>query len=167
MFLEKWGESRSVVSDSLRHHRVQSMEFSRPEYWSGLLFPSPGDVPNWGIEPRSPALQADSLPAEWQPTPVFLPGKFHGLRSLAGCSLWGHKELDTTEWITLLFHFSGHSLEIQWRGKDQRERDRDGCYHRVLVVAGGCLDWSRLMAMEREWWSYWDLVTESMWSVGK
>ena len=32
----------------------------------------------------------------WQPTPVFLPGKSHGQRSLAGYSLWGHKELDTT-----------------------------------------------------------------------
>ena len=40
------------------------MEFSRPEYQSGQPFPSPGDVPNPGIEPRSPALQADSLPAE-------------------------------------------------------------------------------------------------------
>ena len=43
---------------------VQSMEFSRPAYWSGLPFPSPGDLPNPGIEPRSPALQEDSLPAE-------------------------------------------------------------------------------------------------------
>ena len=40
------------------------MEFSRPEYWSGLPFPSPGDLSNPGIEPRSPAFQADSLPAE-------------------------------------------------------------------------------------------------------
>ena len=40
------------------------MEFSRPEYWSGQLFPSPGDLPNPGIEPRSLTLQADSLPAE-------------------------------------------------------------------------------------------------------
>ena len=40
------------------------MEFSRPEYWSGLLFPSPGDLPNPGIEPRSLALQTDSLPPE-------------------------------------------------------------------------------------------------------
>ena len=38
-----------------------SMGFSRREYWSGLLFPSPGDLPDPGIEPRSPALQADSL----------------------------------------------------------------------------------------------------------
>ena len=36
-----------------------SMEFSRPEYWSGLPFPSPGDLPNPGIEPKSPAFQVD------------------------------------------------------------------------------------------------------------
>ena len=40
------------------------MEFSRQEYWSGLLFPSPGDLPHPGIEPGSPALQANSLPSE-------------------------------------------------------------------------------------------------------
>ena len=40
---------------------------------------------------------------KWQPTPVFLPGKSHGQRSLVGYSLWGHKELDTTEWLTLFF----------------------------------------------------------------
>ena len=37
-----------------------SMGFSRQEYWSGLPFPSPGDIPDIGIEPMSPALQADS-----------------------------------------------------------------------------------------------------------
>ena len=41
-----------------------SMEFSRQEYWSGLPFPTPGDLPDPGIEPGSPTLQADSLPAE-------------------------------------------------------------------------------------------------------
>ena len=41
-----------------------SMGFSRQEYWSGLPFPSPRDLPNPGIEPRSPALQADSLLTE-------------------------------------------------------------------------------------------------------
>ena len=40
------------------------MGFSRPEYWSGLPFPSPGDLPDPGIEPGSPALQADALPSE-------------------------------------------------------------------------------------------------------
>ena len=43
---------------------VQPMEFSRLEYWSEPHFPSPGDLPNPGIQPKSPALQADSLPAE-------------------------------------------------------------------------------------------------------
>ena len=41
-----------------------SMGFSRQEYWSGLPFPSPGDVPDPGIEPGSPTLQADALPSE-------------------------------------------------------------------------------------------------------
>ena len=40
---------------------IQSMEFSRPEYWSGYPFPFPGDLPNPGIKPRSPALQVDSF----------------------------------------------------------------------------------------------------------
>ena len=43
---------------------IQSMEFSRPEYWSGWPLPSPGDLPNPGIKPRSPALLEDSLPTE-------------------------------------------------------------------------------------------------------
>ena len=38
---------------------------------------------------------------KWQPTPVFLPGKSHGRRSLVGYSLWGHKKSDTTEWLSL------------------------------------------------------------------
>ena len=41
-----------------------SMGFFRQEYWSGLPFPSPGDLPNPGIDPGSPALQADALPSE-------------------------------------------------------------------------------------------------------
>ena len=40
------------------------MGFSRQEYWSGLPFPSPGDLPDPGIEPRSPALEADTLTSE-------------------------------------------------------------------------------------------------------
>ena len=41
-----------------------SMEFSRQEYWSGLAFPSPGDLRDPGIKPGSPTLQADALPSE-------------------------------------------------------------------------------------------------------
>ena len=61
--------SRSVLSDSVPlwtviHQAPLFVEFSRQEYYSGLPFPSPGDLPDAGIEPRSPALQVDSLPAE-------------------------------------------------------------------------------------------------------
>ena len=52
------------MSDSEAPWTIEPMEFSRPEYWSRWPFPSAGDLPNPGIEPRSPALQADSLPAE-------------------------------------------------------------------------------------------------------
>ena len=45
------------------------MEFSSPDYWSGWPFPSPGDLPDPGIKPKSPALQEDSLPAEPQGKP--------------------------------------------------------------------------------------------------
>ena len=63
-----------VLSDSFEtprtvaHQTPLSLESSRQEYWSKLPFPSPGDLPDPGIEPRFPTLQADSLPSE-------LPGK--------------------------------------------------------------------------------------------
>ena len=46
---------------TVAHQAPPSMGFSRQEYWSGLPFPSPGDLPDPGIEPRSPTLQADAL----------------------------------------------------------------------------------------------------------
>ena len=66
---------RSVTSDSLRHHGTVAHQAFLPigifqaRIWSWLPCPSPGDVPNPGIEPRSPSSQADSLPSE-------PPGKF-------------------------------------------------------------------------------------------
>ena len=49
---------------TVAHQAPQSMEFSRQEYWSGLPFPSPEDLPNPGIELGSPILQADALTYE-------------------------------------------------------------------------------------------------------
>ena len=69
--------SRSVVFDSLQPHGLYiarqaplSMGFSRQEYWSGLPVPSPGDLPDPGIELRSPTLQEDSLPSEPPGKPI-------------------------------------------------------------------------------------------------
>jgi len=56
-----------VAPWTVAHQSPLSLEFPREEYWIGLPFPSPGDLPHPGIElafPVSPALQADSLPAE-------------------------------------------------------------------------------------------------------
>ena len=124
------------------------MEFPRQEYWSGLPFPSPEDLPNSGIKSVFPTLtsgffiteppreaqfacllfpisiltytETDKIipvfqrqiwmpfyentfivwRREWQPTSPFLPGEFHGQRSLAGYSSWGHKESDMPEHLS-------------------------------------------------------------------
>ena len=54
---------------TVAHQGALSMEFSRQEYWCGLPCPSPGDLPNPGIKPMSPVLQADSLPLSHQGSP--------------------------------------------------------------------------------------------------
>jgi len=51
-----------VIPWTVAHQASLTMGFFREEYWSGLPFPSPGDLPDPGIKPRSPALQAESLP---------------------------------------------------------------------------------------------------------
>ena len=90
--------NHSVVSDSLWPHELQH---ARPP------------CPSWG--------------RWWQPTPVLLPGKSHGRRSLVGCSPWGGEELDTTG--RLRFHFSlscmgeGNGNPLQW---SCLENSRDG-----------------------------------------
>ena len=90
--------SHSVMLDSLQppwavaHQAPLSMEFSRQKYWGGLPFPSPGDLPNPGIKPRSPALLANSSLSE-------LPGKptkgtgLHGPGSNPGSPAWQERIL--------------------------------------------------------------------------
>ena len=56
--------SNSAISWMVARQAPPSMRFSRQEYWSEWPFPSPGDLPNPGVELRPPTLQADSLPSE-------------------------------------------------------------------------------------------------------
>ena len=63
-------DTPETTSDRVVYHQLLIMEFSRQEYWSGVPLLSPGDLPDPSIKPRSPTLQADSLPYE-------LPGKPH------------------------------------------------------------------------------------------
>ena len=81
---------------TVAHQAPLSMGFPRQEYWSGLPFPPPGDLPNPGIEPESPSLQADSSPTEPPENPPYvgisLPPGVHSLQHLAHslcCSFYG------------------------------------------------------------------------------
>ena len=60
------------------------MEFSRQKYWSGLPFPSPGDLPDPGIKPGSPMLWADALPSEPQGNPMEMESGCHILNVSSG-----------------------------------------------------------------------------------
>ena len=92
--------SHSVVSDfvtpwTVAHQASLFMEFSRQEYRSGWPFPSPGDPPNPWIKPRSPALQANSLPSEPLNIPQYketLKRKIEECRRCCG-SPWGALQL--------------------------------------------------------------------------
>ena len=73
-----------VTPWTVAYQAPPSMERSRQEYWSGLPFPSPGDLPDPGIKPRSPTLQADALPSEPAGKPwCFKPGFKSCVLSLA------------------------------------------------------------------------------------
>ena len=128
--------SRSVTPDSLWPHGLLPVrllcpwEFSRQEYWCGLPCPPPKDLPNPGIEPRSPALQADSLPSEpiilqikeKKKLKTYIPGKklwFHSFNQPAfimqllytwHCqgNMRDSKEVPQKFWF--LIHWSAHSF---------------------------------------------------------
>ena len=61
-----------VIPWTVAYQAPLSMGFSRQEYWSGLPFPSPRDLPNQGMEPGSPALQADTLPSKLPGKPLYI-----------------------------------------------------------------------------------------------
>ena len=73
-----------VTPPSVALQAPQSMGFSRQEYWSGLPFPSSGDLPDPGMQTRSPALQADSLPSEPQCRVVFDSGSLESKEMMKG-----------------------------------------------------------------------------------
>ena len=92
-----------------------SMEFSRQEYWSGLSFPSPGDLPNPGIEPRSPSLQVNSLPCE-------APGKSKNTGVGTYTFSRGSSQLGGWTWascVTCGFFTVWATWEAKWKSQTQ------------------------------------------------
>ena len=122
----KW-KSLSCVRLFVTPWTIQSMEFSRPEYWSGLPFPSPGDLPNPGIEPRSPTMQADSLPAEPQEKP-----KNTGMGGLSLLQWF----FPTQEWNQGLLHCRWILYQLSYQGSP--DQGSNPCplqwKHRVLTT---------------------------------
>ena len=98
------------------HQAPLPMRFSRQGYWSGLLCPPPGDLPDPGMGPRSPALQADSLPSE----PPGKPGKEWRLPQTAFFS-WERLvfEISKTNLSSCFQHFLFHLLSILWKQWNQ------------------------------------------------
>ena len=95
------GVSHSVVSDPLvtpwtvARQALLSMEFSRQEYWSGLPMPSPGDLPDPGVNLGFPTLQADSLPSE-------SPGSTRMLKWVTYCFCRGSSWPRDQTWVSCM-----------------------------------------------------------------
>ena len=90
-----------VTPWTVAYQALRSMGFSRQEYWSGLPFPSPGDLPNPGIEPVSPALQTDALPSELLGKPLVKRG-------------WGHLSTGTAPGINSIIVILQAETETTW-----------------------------------------------------
>ena len=105
---------------------IQSMVFSRPEYWSGCPFPSPRDLPNPGIKPRSPMFQVDSLSAE--------PHK--GSPRILECSLYLLRQIFPTQGSNPGLRIAGGFFTV-WAA---REATREKAHHihtkpQILLLA--------------------------------
>ena len=137
-----------VTPWTVAHQAPPSMGFSRQEYWSGLLFPSPGDVPNPGIEPLSPALQANSLPSE-------PPGKPIQCKCYVNCKYSINAVWIVATWQihVLLFGTSGifccpryFQFEVDWCRN---------CEYRGLTVP--CFTF----CLECLWYFHWEITNNS------
>ena len=86
------------------------MGFSRQEYWSGLPFPPPGDLPNPGVKPMSPALQANSLPYE---SPGKPPLNFKQQKNITSVLMTRYQFANTKSTNPLIQQHRGHYIEIK------------------------------------------------------
>ena len=90
----------NLLSPTVFRWKMGELATTLPISWASLIAQMVNNLPvmqKTGV--WSPG-QEDPWRRECLPTPVFLPGEFHGERSLVGYNSWGHKELDTTEWLT-------------------------------------------------------------------
>ena len=123
------------------------MEFSRQKYWCGVPFPSPGDLPDPGIEPGFPALEADSLPSE-------PPGKPHLYKKDSQISTPVQSEvkvLVTESCLTLCYPMDYSSPGSPAHGDSPSKNTGVGCHtlhHRIFLTQGSNLSLLHLL----HWW---------------
>ena len=101
------------------------MGFLRPKYWSGLSFPSPGDLPDTGTKLRSPALQADSLPSE-PPGKTTLPPK----SSISNFSVMTDFQINSR--VSRCLDEPG----VQKRGPMWKHKSRNPCIYAIFQAKG-------------------------------
>ena len=118
--------SHSVTSDSLQPYGLQPArflcprDFSRQEYWSGLPCPPPGDLPNPRIEPRSPTLQVDSLPAEPQGKPKNTGVSRLSLLQLIFLTQESNGGLLHCRWILYQLSYQGKKVSFKFQNKTKQ-----------------------------------------------
>ena len=101
-------------------------------------------LPSFALEIDSHFSRLCHWRRQWQPTPVLLPGKSHGQRSLVGCSPWGREESDTTEWLHFHFHSLG-SARATLSGPSlcrMKEETPDGCLVMKCVNSTILQEWT-------------------------
>ena len=167
----KWNGSCSVVSDSatpwtVAYQAPPFMGFSRQECWSGLPFPSPGDLPNTGIKPGSLALQADALLAEppGKPNPrsqQFPPGSSQAQSDLLSGFL-EHWELEETGEYSFISKELASLVELgsmEQGGSNYCDlKAKDG----LIKLFSHCLPWSSPARRDNPWvWLSWHSPRDS------
>ena len=97
-WLGNWAHALWTQTDpGLRYSPTQEPGMSYLSFWASLVAQTVKCLPTCGMSGFNPWVGKIPWRRKWQPTPVFLPGKSHGRRSLMGYKPWGHKELDTIE----------------------------------------------------------------------
>ena len=117
-----------------------SIEFSKQEYWSGLPFPSPGGLPNPGIEPRSPALQADSLPAE----PELVPRNLNLLNHIP----WGQGRFFSPQGLKPFANFFFFALPQSMWDLSSSSQSRDQTH--TLALEQSLKHWATVFSINTE-----------------
>ena len=160
----KWSEMNSLsciwlfaTPWTVAYRAPPSMAFSRQEYWSGLPFPSPGDLPDPGIKPRSPELQADALPSEPPGKPSAPNTRLLGKQSPGvGCGVkWTYvwiSALPITSYVTLDKPGLSHLWDGGVLGSPDRPERRLRCT--CFVICGNSslfLDLVRAPVCHQDW----------------